>query len=439
MAHELHRAVAHASVARIGSAICGAGAHLLAIRVLGASSYGEFVLAESAVVALSIATLFGTHVSAFGLIGERRGASVATGLKAGTILIASLTLALALLLLMLRAFIPESALSIQNWMAPVLLGVLGMSLYRFLSELLRIGVGVGLANYFSGRGNGFISSAAFATLLAACNLSGNAPKSPVDLMLLLAIGQWLGVIAALAILLPRLRGTAPQPGTVPRTLREFGHRGPLISLTQGLQIAQANVDLWILAALGNPAALGIYGLGKRFALWLVAPTGLVALSAKKRAVDEYLSVGRISRELETAFRHAALRSWFGVVALVMGAAVVPASWLQAIAGPHAADSRWFFVGLGAGQILRLLFGNGGLILGAAGHEHDNLRAHLWGLAVAALVCAASIPFIDAWGATAGYSLGMIVSAVLISRACERQMGFACDLVRSSHVRVSGIG
>jgi O-antigen/teichoic acid export membrane protein len=156
---------------------------------------------------------------------------------------------------------------------------------------------------------------------------------------------------------------------------------------------------------------------------------LVALSAKKRAVDEYLSHGRVSRELERAFRRAALRSWLGVVALVLGAALVPASWLQAVAGAHADDSRWIFVALGVGQVVRLLFGNGGPILGAAGHEHDNLRAHVWGVLAAALIGATTIPLIGGWGAACAYSLGMILCAVIVSRACEKQMGFACDLIR----------
>jgi O-antigen/teichoic acid export membrane protein len=433
VARDLHRAVAHATVARAGSALSGASAHLLAIRLFGARHYGEFVLAESIVLALSIVALSGTHVSAFGLLGERRGASVRTGLKAGAVLIAALTLSMLILLAIslkpLSHFAPESMQALRPWVLPALASVLGMSFYRFLSELLRIEVGVGLANYFSGRGNGFASSAAFSLLLGASFIGGHPPATPADLLMLMAAGQWIGVLLALGLLLPRLAAISQSEPSMMQTLREFWHRGPLISLTQGLQIAQANIDLWLLGALGSPAMLGVYGLGKRFALWLVAPTGLVALSAKKRAVDEYLSHGRVSRELERAFRRAALRSWLGVVALVLGAALVPASWLQAVAGAHADDSRWIFVALGVGQVVRLLFGNGGPILGAAGHEHDNLRAHVWGVLAAALIGATTIPLIGGWGAACAYSLGMILCAVIVSRACEKQMGFACDLIR----------
>ena len=433
MARDLHRAVAHATLARVGSALSGVAAHLLAVRLFGTKLYGEFVLAESTVVALSIIALSGTHISAFGLLGERRGASVKTGLKAGLSLIILLTFTMALLLAIalapLSKFAPESAAALRPWVLPGLATMLGMSVYRFLSELLRIEVGAGLANYFSGRGNGFASSAAFSLLFAILFLCGKSPATPVDLLMLMAAGQWLGVLLALVLLLPRLGAANANEPTLLQTMREFGRRGPLISLTQGLQIAQANIDLWLLGALGSPAALGIYGLGKRFALWLVAPTGLVALSAKKRAVDEYLSHGRVSSELEHAFRRATLRSWLSVVALVLGAALVPASWVQAVAGAHADESRWIFVALGVGQVVRLLFGNGGPILGAAGHEHDNLRAHIWGVLVAALVGATTIPLIGGWGAACAYSLGMILCAVIISRACERQMGFACDLIR----------
>ena len=61
-------------------------------------------------------------------------------------------------------------------------------------------------------------------------------------------------------------------------------------------------------------------------------------------------------------------SWLGTAAIVAFAVVVPSSWLVHIGGGDAAASRVLFVALGVGQLVRLAFGNGGLILTAAGFE-----------------------------------------------------------------------
>ena len=85
--------------------------------------------------------------------------------------------------------------------------------------------------------------------------------------------------------------------------------------------------------------------------------------------------------------------------------------------------------LGLGQLLRLAFGNGGLILTAAGFEAENFRAFLCGSLIALVAAPSLIPWIDAWGAAAAFSLGSIAASLLISRACSRRLGLDADLLR----------
>lgn len=426
---QLDRALGHAGLARIGSVIAVAGAHLLAVRALGPAVYGDFVFAESLVFALNLLAIFGSHVSVFAIGSRARPATVRTMLTAAVSLIGGWLLLELLVLAFAQQLLPDSRYADPAWLWLITAAIAGMSLYRVIAELLRIEVGVALANYFSGRGNGFVASVWLLPLLALA-LGLGMKLDALDLLAGLAIAQWLGVAIGLALLLPVLR--LPPPANAlggQQVIAEMWRRGRSITVTQIAQLTVVSLDVWLLAVLAPAYALGVYGLAKRFASWLIVPVGLVGQSALKRAVAEFREAGRVSAELETAFRRAVRRSWWLVALLVVIAALLPASLLQAIAGPTAVLARPFFVALGLGQLLRLAFGNGGMILSAAGLEAENLRAYLAGNVAALAAALAIIPFAGAWGAMAAYSTGTVVAAVLVSRACQRRMDFRCDLLR----------
>ncbi|MDP3294482.1 MAG: hypothetical protein Q8M37_07050 [Nevskia sp.] len=426
---QLDRALGHAGLARIGSVIAVAGAHLLAVRALGPAVYGDFVFAESLVFALNLLAIFGSHVSVFAIGSREQPATVGTLLTAAASLIGGLLLAEVLVLGLVQQLFPDSRYADPAWLWLITAAIAGMSLYRVIAELIRIEIGVALANYFSGRGNGFVASVWLLPLLALALATG-MQLDALDLLAGFAIAQWLGVAIGLALLLPALRQPPPAEalGRKP-VITEMWRRGRSITVTQIAQLTVVSLDVWLLAVLAPAYALGVYGLAKRFASWLIVPVGLVGQSALKRAVAEFRAAGRVSAELETAFRRSVLRSWWLVALLVMIAALLPATWLQTIAGPTAVLARPLFVALGLGQLLRLAFGNGGVILSAAGLEAENLRAYLVGNVAALVAALAIIPFAGAWGAMAAYSTGTVVAAVLVSRACQRRMDFRCDLLR----------
>ncbi|WP_293389905.1 hypothetical protein [Nevskia sp.] len=425
---QLDRALGHAGLARVGSVIAVAGAHVLAVRALGPAVYGDFVFAESLVFALNLLAIFGSHISVFAIGSRERPATARTMLTAAASLIGGWLLLELLLLALAQQLFPHSRYADPAWLWRITAAVAGMSLYRVIAELIRIEVGVALANYFSGRGNGFVASLWLLPLLVLALATGTKLDA-LDLLAGFAIAQWLGVLIGLAFLLPALR--QPPPATALRhrdVIAEMLRRGRSITITQIAQLTVVSLDVWLLAMLAPAYALGVYGLAKRFATWLIVPVGLVGQSALKHAVAEFREAGRISAELEAAFRRAVLRSWWLVASLVVIAAVLPASWLQAIAGPTAVLARPFFVALGLGQLLRLAFGNGGMILSAAGLEAENLRAYLVGNGAALVAALAIIPIAGPWGAVAAYSTGTVIAAVLVSRACKRRMDFHCDLL-----------
>lgn len=429
---QLDRALGHAGLARVGSVIAVAGAHVLAVRALGPAVYGDFVFAESLVFALNLLAIFGSHISVFAIGSRERPATVATLLRAATSLIAGglllEVLVLGLLLALAQQLFPHSRYADPAWLWRVTAAIAGMSLYRVIAELIRIEIGVALANYFSGRGNGFVASLWLLPLLALA-LSLGLKLDALDLLAGFAIAQWLGVLIGLVFLLPALR--QPPPATALRhqeVIAEMLRRGRSITITQIAQLTVVSLDVWLLAMLAPAYALGVYGLAKRFANWLIVPVGLVGQSALKHAVAEFREAGRISSELEAAFRRAVRRSWWLVALLVAIATVLPASWLTAVAGPTAVLARPLFVALGIGQLLRLAFGNGGMILSAAGLETENLRAYLVGNVAALVAALAIIPIAGVWGAVAAYSTGTVIAALLVSRACQRRMDFRCDLL-----------
>lgn len=425
---QLDRALGHAGVARIGSVIAVAGAHVLAVRALGAAVYGDFVFAESLVFALNLLAIFGSHVSVFAIGSRERPAAVRTMLTAAASLIGGWLLVEVLVLGLVQRLFPDSRYADPAWLWLIAAAVAGMSLYRVIAELLRIEIGVALANYFSGRGNGFVASVWLLPLLALALATG-MQLDALDLLAGFAIAQWLGVAIGLALLLPAL--CQPPPADTlghQEVIAEMWRRGRSITVTQIAQLTVVSLDVWLLAVLAPAYALGVYGLAKRFASWLIVPVGLVGQSALKRAVAEFRAAGRVSLELEAAFRRAVRRSWWLVALLIAVAALLPASWLTAIAGPTAALARPYFVALGVGQLLRLAFGNGGMILSAAGLEAENLRAYLTGNIAALVAALMIIPFAGAWGAMAAYSTGTVIAAVLVSRACQRRMDFRCDLL-----------
>lgn len=425
---QLDRALGHAGLARVGSIIAVAGAHLLAVRMLGASVYGDFVFAESLVFALNLLAIFGSHISVFAIGSPQQPATAGTLLTAAASLIGALLVVEMLVLAVVQQGLPDSRYADPAWLWLAAAAVAGMSLYRVIAELIRLEIGVALANYFSGRGNGFVASLWLLPLLAAALALGYRPDAR-DLLAGFAIAQWLGVVIGLAVLLPALR-QQPPAAALSRSdvIAEMLRRGRNITLTQIAQLTVVSLDIWLLAALAPAPVLGAYGLAKRFASWLIVPVGLVGQSALKRAVAEFRAAGRISVELEAAFRRAVLRSWRLVALLVAVAALLPGAWLSLIGGPVAPLARPLFVALGLGQLLRLAFGNGGMILSAAGLETENLKAYLAGNVVGLAAALAVIPFAGAWGAVAAYSSGTVIAAVLVSRACRQQMDFRCDLL-----------
>ena len=430
--HRLGRSIKHAAIARTGSLAVASLSHVLAIRWLGAAGYGEYVIAEAWVFALGVLALWGNHLACFTLAEQERRALPATLLVSGVAIILALWCVQALVGLAAVAVLPAAFLPDNLMLAIAGFAVLGLALYRYISELLRLAVSVELANYFSGRGTGFVSSAAFGLFVVALGNSSVGLHDAWSLLLCYAASQWVGVVIGLVLLAPGLRGSAP--GDAPtlsgaETRAALWERGRSIVSTQGLQLAMGNIDIWVLGALGSPASIGIYGLAKRFANWLVVPAGLIGMSGLRQAVREHLGGDRISRAFENEFRSAMRLSWFGTAAIVAAAAVVPLSWLAWAGGEAAAQSRAYFIVLGLGQLLRLAFGNGGLILTAAGFEAENFRAFLCGSLIALVAAPSLIPWIDAWGAAAAFSLGSIAASLLVSRACSRRLGLDADLLR----------
>ena len=426
----LGRFVRHAAIARAGSLLLAALAHVLAVRWLGAAGYGEFVLLDAWVFALGVVALYGNHLACFALAEQQRPATARTLLIAGSGIIFLIWSAGVLLAGAAARALP-TALPDGLTLAVAGIAVLGLALYRFLSELLRVAVSVELANYFSGRGTGFVSTAVFAVLVVSLGFSPAGLDDAVALLVCYAASQWIGVGLALLWLMPAVAAdrTGGDSLSCAETFAALWTRGRSILATQGLQLAMGNIDLWVLGASASPATLGVYGLAKRFANWLVVPAGLIGMAGLKQAVQEYMRGDRVSRAFEIQFRAAVRMSWFGTAAIVAAAAVVPGAWLAAAAGPIAPASRMCFVALGVGQLTRLAFGNGGLMLTAAGFEADNFRAFLCGCLVSLLVALLAVPLAGEWGAVLAFSLGTSAAAVLVSRACSRRMGLDCDLLQ----------
>ncbi len=430
--HRLGRSIRHAAIARTGSLAVASLGHVLAIRWLGAAGYGEYVIAEAWVFALGVLALWGNHLACFTLAEQERRALPATLLVSGVAIILALWCVQALAGLAAVAILPAAFLPDKLTLAIAGFAVLGLALYRYISELLRLAVSVELANYFSGRGTGFVSTALFGMLVVGFGCSPVGLDDARSLLLCYAVSQWAGAIIGLVLLAPVLREPKPVDGptlSCAETCAALWERGRSIVSTQGLQLAMGNIDIWILGALASPVSVGIYGLAKRFANWLVVPAGLIGMSGLRQAVGEYLRGERVSRAFENEFRSAIRVSWYGTAAIVAAAAVVPLSWLAWAGGEAAAQSRAYFVALGLGQLLRLAFGNGGLILTAAGFEAENFRAFLCGSLIALVAAPSLIPWIDAWGAAAAFSLGTIAASLLVSRACSRRLGLDADLFR----------
>src|SRR5262249_21267175 len=147
------------------------------------------------------------HLSSFSL----RRATPRALLAAGAGLIGGLATLGTLLLLGLQAAL-DSPYSTPQWALLAGAAILGLALYRFSSELVRIVRGAEVANYFTGRAAGFVSSAWFLLVLAASLRGGTL--TPFGLLACYAAAQWLGVATAQALLWPALRGNRPDPSAM---------------------------------------------------------------------------------------------------------------------------------------------------------------------------------------------------------------------------------
>jgi O-antigen/teichoic acid export membrane protein len=405
---------------------------VLAIRWLGAAGYGEFVIAEAVVFALGVVALYGNHLACFALAEQTPPAHPRSLLVEGGRVILTLWSAEAVLVLAALHLLPPAPVLPWTTVAAGAAAVLGMALYRYVSELLRISVSPELANYFSGRGTGFVSSLVFCMLVVLSGLRDGGLRDAGMLLFCHAVAQWIGAGIGLAFLWPALRREA-EPGewlSARATRAALWLRGRSILVTQGLQLVMGNADVWVLGAFASPQVVGVYGLAKRFANWLLVPAGMIGMAGLKHAVAEFIRAGRVSEGFVREFSGAVRVSWFGTAAIVALAALVPSSWVVHFGGGDAGGSQVFFVALGVGQLLRLAFGNGGLILTAAGFERDNLVAFFWGSVLSLLMAAALVPGFSAWGAVAAFSCGSACASFLVSRACRRRMGFDCDLLRA---------
>src|SRR5262245_58897231 len=104
------------------------------MRLLGASEYGHFVLAESFVFALNVLAIFGTHLSCFALGGGERKAHPRVLLAAGAILILLLWTAECLAGALLWPALPARLRPDPSFVALIACAVPGLCLYRYLSE-----------------------------------------------------------------------------------------------------------------------------------------------------------------------------------------------------------------------------------------------------------------------------------------------------------------
>lgn len=382
-------------------------------RILTPHALGIYFVLRAIAVAGSMATQLG-----LGTVGLRRVAAAGAdhaGIRAalrGVFILTAQTSVVGTLLAILAGWATGLAL-----VDAALVGLM-LAALTWTATLADLGRGLGRTAAVSGIERVFGSVADLAALLALYLTAGRSTLTDV-----LAVTTGANVVTS--ILLAGLVGRAA-PGWVPGEkdsvvpARELLDESLPIAGNTLLWKALAELDLWLVALLGTPAAAAVYGIALRLAVPLDLPKSVIAyqLSPRIAHVHALGQTEALERMLKRWARRATVTTGAAYLA-VIGIGTQGLDWLF---GPDYAAALPLFVVLGIGRILSAAAGLPGVTLLMTGHSRVIVRISMVSTVTTATVALLLIPRLGAMGAAVAASTGYTIQCALMTRAVRQFAG-----------------
>ncbi|HET9095607.1 MAG TPA: polysaccharide biosynthesis C-terminal domain-containing protein [Candidatus Baltobacteraceae bacterium] len=373
-------------VMRILNAVCAAGLGILTARMLGPAGKGLYALpgVEAGLV-----------VSAFSGVGSALSYFLLNRKLSRSILIPACTTALLFVIAGGAALIPIALFSGQRWaLVPAL-----ASLPAAACVNLAAGYAIGVKRVrYSTTVN--VAVTVLTLALMACGFFFIQRSPAVAIVVWIAASTLVGILAIGAVVIHARR----LGGSESVSTAEFAKFGVKVGFVNLVSLLNYRADLYIVALLTSPAALGMYTVAVSAAESLLVPTQVTALVTSPH-------IGSLERNQAAALTARCVRNNVLIALVVCGA-------LFAFAQPlvHLLYGAAFFPTVGALQIL--LVGVFALSLGSPMSSYFTLKlgrpeVPLSLAAVSALICIATslalVPRMGFYGAAIGSSVAYIVA------------------------------
>ncbi len=390
-----------------------AGRAVFLTRILTPHALGIYFVLRGIAVAGSVATQLG-----LGQVGLRRVAAaggdhaeVHAALR-GVLMLTARTTVVGIPLVVLLGWAFGLAL-----VDAALVGLM-MAALAWTATLADLGRGLGRTAAVSGIERVFGSIADLVVLLALYVTAGRCTLTEV-----LAVTTGVNVVTL--ILLARLVGRAAPaqaPGHAVAVVpaRELLDESLPIAGNTLLWKALAELDLWLVALLGTPAAAAVYGIALRLAVPLDLPKSVIAYQLSPRIAHAH-ALGETGT-LERMLKGWARRTTMATVAAYLAVIAVGAPGLDWLFGPEYAAALPLFVVLGIGRIVSAAAGLPGVTLLMTGHSRVIVRISMLSTTTTAAAALLLIPRLGAMGAAVAASTGFTIQCALMIRAVRQYAG-----------------
>ena len=319
------------------------------------TTFAAYIVAESIILPASRIAGWGTSVSVLTQAAERPqkdGKNII--FAAGVLLLIASSVTFGVSMLVKDSPLLSSGIAQYTYL--FLLCLISRCIYLGVAACLRAFVSVRLANYFSGRMGGAISTVAFFIFLV---IPWNATLTIEHVLWRYFYGHSVSCVVGLLIL---ARHTVAQSLTwnwLP-IFRSMVAKGGFVTASEFAQGVATNMDIWLLTSTGNIPALAVYGLARKFTSYLVMLSAVLTQSVVKDAA-EYHVENRL-KDLERSYRICVSGGALAVAAFTIVSPIL--GWLVMVFmnKPTFTLLPWLMLAMSLIRLLQLSMGNSMLIV-----------------------------------------------------------------------------
>ncbi len=181
------------------------------------------------------------------------------------------------------------------------------------------------------------------------------------------------------------------------------------------------IDLIVMGAMAEPAAVAQYAVAARFAQTVFATVNASAAVMAPRLVERLPQIEAGERAPVQLLVRATARTMVAVSALALVALAVLGPWLLKLFGPHYAGAIVPMLVLVAGLTVSAAFGPAGSVATFMGHPRLAVLSLVAGIVSNAGLNLALVPRLGALGAAIATVSGMVVASVLAWILMRRQL------------------